>query len=192
MNIYDFDGTIYDGDSTVDFFLFVLKNQPSLMRYLPRQAKGFLLYGLKRIDKRQLKEHFFAFLAGIDTDKWLPAFWEQHAGKIYPWYSAQQQADDVIISASPEFLLQPICQKLGINHLIASRVDVRTGKFLGANCRGREKVVRLQEELGIARCDQFYSDSTSDLPLAQIAEQAFLIKKGQITEWVVAESKICP
>lgn len=38
MNVYDFDGTIYDGDSSVDFFLYALKRMPSLIRYAPRQA----------------------------------------------------------------------------------------------------------------------------------------------------------
>ena len=57
MNVYDFDGTIYDGDSTVDFFLFVLKKKPSLLLNVPRQAFGFVLYGLKQIEKTQLKEY---------------------------------------------------------------------------------------------------------------------------------------
>ena len=77
---------------------------------------------------------------------------------------------------------------LGIQRLIASRVDARTGKFIGPNCRGQEKVVRLKEEFGIDRFDRFYSDSTSDLPLAQLAQQAFLIRKGQITPWDIPKS----
>lgn len=32
-NIYDFDKTIYDGDSTVDFFLFCLKREPILILF---------------------------------------------------------------------------------------------------------------------------------------------------------------
>ena len=97
----------------------------------------------------------------------------------------QQKPDDMIISASPEFLLKPICEKLGIQHLIASKVDVRTGKFSGENCRGKEKVRRLAAEYGSAYIDQFYSDSHSDLPLAQLADQAFLVKKGSVTKWEI-------
>ena len=51
MNVYDFDGTIYDGDSTVDFYVFALKKKPSLISYGPKQAWGFLLYLLKKINK---------------------------------------------------------------------------------------------------------------------------------------------
>lgn len=185
MNVYDFDGTIYDGDSTVDFFLFALSKKPSLLLNVPRQAVGFLLYGLKRIKKTELKEYFFSFLSGIDTDELLVSFWEHHQGKIFPWYGAQQEFDDIIISASPEFLLKPICQKLGINHLIASPVDPKSGKFFGENCRGEEKVRRLAAEYNVIHIDKFYSDSKSDLPLARISDQAFMVKKGMLTRWDV-------
>lgn len=47
MNVYDFDGTIYNGDSTIDFFLYALKRNPSVLRYLPKQVWGFVLYGIK-------------------------------------------------------------------------------------------------------------------------------------------------
>ena len=183
MNVYDFDGTIYDGDSSVDFFLYALKQKPSLLRYIPRQAWGFLLYGLKRISKTELKEYFFSFLSGMDAERLAEDFWNQNQHKIYEWYLDQQQPDDIIISASPEFLLKPICQRLGVQHLIASTVDVQSGKFSGENCRGEEKVQRLAKEYNITQIDNFYSDSHSDLPLAQIANNAFLIVNGNARKW---------
>jgi len=183
MNVYDFDGTIYDGDSTVDFFWFALKHKPSIICYVPKQMLGFFLYGMKRINKTKLKEHFFSFLSGIDAEQLTKAFWSQNQHKIYNWYLEQQLPDDIIISASPEFLLKPICAQLGIGRLIASKVDVQSGKFFGNNCYGKEKICRLAIEQHITHIDKFYSDSRSDLPLAQIADHAFLIKKGMVTEW---------
>lgn len=183
MNVYDFDGTIYHGDSTVDFFLFALRRNPGLIRYVPKQATGFLLYGLKRIGKTELKEAFFAFLAGIDTQTLAEDFWAQNESKIFPWYRDQQQPEDILISASPEFLLKPICRRLGIRHLIASKVDEKTGKFSGGNCRGEEKVRRLAAEYHVTHIDRFYSDSHSDLPLAQIADEAYLVKNSAVSHW---------
>lgn len=183
MNVYDFDGTIYDGDSSVDFFLYVLKQRPSVLRYTPKQAWGFLLYGLKQISKTELKEYFFGFLSSIDAEKLTEDFWNYNRCKIYKWYLDQQQQDDIIISASPEFLLKPICQRLGIHHLIASKVDARSGKFSGENCHGAEKVQRLSTEYHVTQIDNFYSDSYSDLPLAQIAGKAFLIVNGNMRKW---------
>lgn len=185
MNVYDFDGTIYDGDSTIDFFLFALKHKPSLLWYGPKQAWGFFLYGLKKISKTELKEYFFSFLSGIDAEKMTEAFWDKNHDKIYKWYLDQKQSDDIIISASPEFLLKPICRRLEIRHLIASKVNAQSGKFDGKNCRGEEKVLRLAEVYQVSHVDNFYSDTHSDLPLAEIADKAFLVDRGMIKEWKV-------
>lgn len=183
MNVYDFDGTIYSGDSTVDFFRYALRRAPSLLRYLPKQLWGFVLYGTKRIDKTEFKEYFFSFLPAINAKELTEAFWDRNQHKILDWYRRQQKEDDIVISASPDFLLRPICDKLGIHTLIASAVDPETGRFTGKNCRGPEKVRRLEAEYGITHIDCFYSDSLSDLPLAELADSAFLVQKGVITEW---------
>ena len=185
MNIYDFDGTIYSGDSTVDFVLYSLKKHPALCRFLPGTGWAFALYALKKIDKTAMKERFYRMLSGYDAEGLLEEFWDKHQHKIFHWYPGQHQDTDIIISASPEFLLKPICRQLGIQHLIASRVDSRTGKYTGKNCWGPEKPIRLKEELGYTHCDNFYSDSYSDQPLAEIADKAFIVEKdGSITDWI--------
>lgn len=185
MNVYDFDGTIYNGDSTVDFFLYVLKRNPSVLLYLPKQAWGFILYRTKRIDKTELKEHFFSFLSAINTEVLAEAFWNRNQDRIFDWYLKQQNEDDIIISASPKFLLRPICSRLGVRNLIASEVDPKSGAFTGENCHGQEKVRRLESEYNVTHIDRFYSDSRSDLPLAKIADKAFLVDKGMVSEWKI-------
>lgn len=184
MNIYDFDETIYGSDSTMDFIFFSIKKYPSLIRYLPIQGLAFLkYYVLKMTDKTAMKEQFYRIFQGYDAEALLEEFWDTHQHKIFDWYKNQQEETDIVISASPEFLLKPICQRLGIRCLIASRVDPKTGKYTGLNCHGPEKVVRLKQELGFAHCDKFYSDAYSDQPLADIADQAFLIVDGKVTPW---------
>ena len=89
----------------------------------------------------------------------------------------------MIISASPEFLLAPICKKLEIKHLIASKVDSKSGKYSGVNCHGKEKVRRFYEEFSDGEIDKFYSDSFSDTPMAEISKKAFLVNGNKITEW---------
>lgn len=183
MNVYDFDKTIYRGDSTVDFFLFALRRRPALVRFLPKQAWGFICYGLGILDKTHLKETFFSFLSAIDTVPLVQDFWQKNEHKIHRWYREGQQEDDVVISASPAFLLAPICHRLGVRHLIASEVDPHTGRFHGANCHGQEKVRRLTAEYGDCRIDCFYSDSLSDLPLARMATKAFRVVRGKVQNW---------
>ena len=183
MNVYDFDGTIYNGDSTIDFFLYALKRKPALLRFLPKQFWGMILYVTKRVDKTRFKEYFFCFLSTINAEELTEAFGNQNQDKICDWYLNQQKQDDLINSASPKFLLMPICRRLRISHLIASEIDSQTGMFTGENCRGQEKVRRLAVEYNVTHIDCFYSDSHSDLPLAKIANKAFLVRKDVIKEW---------
>ena len=187
MNIYDFDGTLYSGDSTMDFLKYSFKKHPGLVRFLPAMGIAALQhYAFKSIDKTAMKETFYRLFTAYDAEGLLEEFWDKHEKNIFPWYPGkQQQADDIIISASPEFLLQPICKRLGIQHMMASRVDSKTGKYTGKNCWGPEKPIRLKDQIGITHCDNFYSDSYSDQPLAEIADKAFIVEKdGSITDWI--------
>lgn len=184
MNVYDFDETIYDGDSTRDFYFYTLKKKRSILKYLPKQAYYFALFALGVITKTQFKEKFYTFFKSIEnTDAFLDEFWNEKQKNIKTWYKENRREDDIIISASPYFLLLPICERLGIKHLLASNVDKHTGEYDGENCYGEEKVKRLDEYMKDCRIDSFYSDSYSDTPLARRAERAFLVKGNELHEW---------
>lgn len=181
MNTYDFDKTIFYPDSSVTFVRWYLRRHPlTLLCWLPRMAVISLLYLIKAISKETLKENIFSFVRGIDDiDAVLKLYWDTHEDRIAPWYLAQRKADDIVISASPEFVVKPMCDRLGIE-LIASPMDKRTGKMYGANCHGEEKVRRFYEAHPDAVTEAFYSDSLSDTPMARIAHKAYLIvDKGQ-------------
>jgi len=183
MNVYDFDRTIYDGDSSIDFYLFVLCRKPYLIALFPLQAWGAALYFLGIHSKEKMKELYFIFTRFIPVQRTVLSFWDKNCKKIKSWYMRQKQDSDVIISASPDFLLEPlVCSYLGVT-LIASRFDESTGKYIGKNCFGEEKVVRLYSIYPAAAIDNFYSDSHADTPLAHIAKNAFLVHGNIIIEW---------
>ncbi len=184
MNVYDFDGTVYRGDSSVDLYIFCLLRHPNILSRLPSQMGAFFRYKRKKCNKTAMKEVFFSYLEKIpDIDHELELFWKKHEKKMYAWYLEAKRADDVIISASPEFLLAPICERLGLPAPIGSAVDKKTGKFARKNCHDAEKVTRFREIHGNAAIDRFYSDSRSDSPLAALAGEAFFIKKGKPEPW---------
>ncbi|MBQ2614527.1 MAG: HAD-IB family phosphatase [Clostridia bacterium] len=184
MYAYDFDKTIYDGDSTADFITWCVRKKPSLAFRLIPGGVSFGGYLLKQWEKTRFKEKLYQFLAGIPAvEAWVEEFWDSHQENIKSWYLAQQKEDDVIISASPEFLLRPICERLGIRHLLASKVDIHTGMYLGINCHGEEKVRRFRQVFGDAAIEAFYSDSFSDAPMANIAQSAFLVDGDALIPW---------
>lgn len=185
MNVYDFDKTIYNGDSTAHFYFYCLHHQPKIAVWLPYQGISFLMYALRLYTKTQFKERFYKFFKSVDNiEAEVESFWDEKLGNIKKWYLKNQKADDVIISASPEFLLRPACKRLGIKSLIASRVDMYNGKYTGLNCWGGEKVKRLREEMGDVKYEFFYTDSYSDSPLAELAEkESFIVKGEELLPW---------
>lgn len=100
-----------------------------------------------------------------------------------PWYLERKKPDDVIISASPDFIVRPACERLGIGHLIATTVDPHTGEFLSENNRGEEKVRRFKAEFGNAPIEHFYSDSLSDAPMARLAAHSFFVRGELLYPW---------
>ncbi len=185
MNCYDFDKTIYKNDSSTDFYLFCLFRYKKIFRRLPRQIVAFIRhYVTHSITKTKMKEIFYEYFMDIpDMDAALSSFWAKNLNKVKPFYKAQQKNDDVIISASPTFFLEPACKALGIRYLIASPVDAETGKHTGENCHGKEKVRRFRELFPDALVEEFYSDSYSDTPMAEVAQKAFLVKGDKIMPW---------
>lgn len=186
MNIYDFDNTIYKGDSTADFYIYSLIKHPKIVCTFPRLIKAFAkFYILKKGTKTEFKEKMYSFLQYCNTKKDVEDFWKSHIKNIKGWYIEQQKNDDIIISASPQFLLETPCKILGINTLIASNVHPTTGKYSGENCHGEEKVNRLYNKYPkTIIVDEFYSDSYSDTPLAKLAKNSFMVKGDKITNWV--------
>lgn len=182
INIYDFDETIYDGDSSIDFFKYALSKNKKCFLITPKLIIAIILYLLKIKEKEYLKSIFFSFVKYFDNiDLIVKNFWQLNDKKIKKFYLKQRNKNDIIISASPEFLLKPVAQKYNFQ-LIATLVDTSTGKIVGKNCYGEEKVNRLIKT-GIKQFDKFYSDSLSDTPLSKLAKEAYIVKKEKIIKW---------
>lgn len=184
MNVYDFDKTIYNGDSTIDFYFYCLKKYPKVVFCLPKQLIAAMKYKIKISDKTKFKEEFYCFLEKVpNIDYEVGSFWNENEYKIKNWYKEKRKEDDVVISASPEFLLSEICVRIGIRNLIASKVNKKTGAYLGTNCYGKEKARRFYEKFPNGVIDEFYSDSYSDEPMAKVAMNSFIVSKNKIEKW---------
>ena len=184
MNVYDWDNTIYRQDSTANFVLWLYVHRPLTLLSIPRTVGCGILYGLHLMKKQTFKEnlyHMFWFVK--DMDGTVDEFVESHMNHVKQFYLEQQREDDIVISASPEFTIKKFCEKLGIQNVMASVVDPKTGKYTGMNCHGEEKVRRFNELYKGKKIDAFYSDSLSDTPLANLAEKAYLVKGDKIVDW---------
>ncbi len=183
INVYDFDNTIYRGDSSFDFFRHCAVKYPRALLSALASAPAMIALTLGLIDKTRAKQRFYRYLRHVpDVKQEVELFWMTHDKNLKDWYFDQKQPDDLIISASPVFLIEPIARRLGLK-LIASRVDAATGRYEGVNCHGQEKVRRMRELYPEVRIARFYSDSMNDSPLARLAEEAFLVKDDLISPY---------
>ena len=90
VNVYDFDDTIYRGDSTLDFWKFCTRRHPKVLLSLPRVGVSFCRYLFGRCGKTAFKEVFFSFLRFVpDVEAEVSAFWNEHESKIQHWYLPQ-------------------------------------------------------------------------------------------------------
>ena len=178
MNIYDFDNTIFDGDSSFKFFKYSLKRHSFLvLKSLIKSLKDCLKYIFGKSDLGNIKSTIFSFVKDIDNlDEYIDLFIIKNMSNIKKFYLDNQKDNDVIISASFEFIIKPFCEKLGIKNVIATKYDIHKGKIIGKNCKGKEKIVRFSEYYNKEDVECAYSDSLSDLPMFEIAKQAYLVE----------------
>ena len=191
-NVYDFDGTLYKGDVSKDFYCFAIRRVPKALIELPRFLLYSTFYQLGIISKKTLKECFFRFLRHVPSiEEIVREFWKSHQSKIKRFYYAIKTEQDIIISASPDFLLNPLEDLLGVVKAIATKVDKYTGKLWSENCYGEEKVRRFLKEFPDAAIRYFYSDNRSDQPLCLLAKKSYFVRGNRIIPWKNASNENC-
>jgi HAD superfamily hydrolase (TIGR01490 family) len=187
---FDFDGTITRRDTLIEFIRFSQGNI--------RFALGFLLYSpwlvaykLRLYPNWQAKQkiftHFFGGMPYAEFQQTCLRFFLQR-GDALVYEEARQcirrhlaQGDEVVmISASVEDWVRPFAESLGVQQVLATRVEVSdrgalTGRFLGRNCYGAEKVARLRTLYPdrAAYTLTAYGDSRGDRELLADADQAY-------------------
>ena len=181
MNLYDFDGTIYDGDTCKDLIIFGLKKYPfitlkSLVSALDTNVK--CKYGKTTFEK--VKEKLLSFIFEIPNYKdFINDFVKTHLKKIKPWYLKQQTKNDVIVSASYDLWINEFAKELNIKYVVATKVNDK-GKIIGRNCKGKEKVFRIKKLFPNKRFIKSFSDSSSDIPILELSSKSYVVENNNI------------
>ncbi len=178
MNLYDFDNTIIKGDSSVKLIKYSFFRHPIMLIISSIKA---LKEVIKGSSLGSIKSELFSFVKKIpDLDSYINKFILKNKKHIKKFYLERQKENDVVISASFDFIIVPFCHSLGIKNVIATKYDTKKGCIIGKNCKGEEKVKRFKEVYKDAKVFEAYSDSLSDLPMFKLAKKAYLVKNEQI------------
>jgi HAD superfamily hydrolase (TIGR01490 family) len=193
--VFDFDRTLYHGFSAIDFWIFFLKKHPASFIYFFYQIFCAILYFFGIISPESFKEKILIFFKNKtkeEVQQLVKEFWQKNFKKINQ--EVRQALDDnkkegltiVCISASYNFILNEIREKLGIYQILSTTYDFNSKKIVGYNCKGENKVKLLKEWVQKEynamdfTVQKAYSDSRVDLPLLRLAREGFFVKRGKI------------
>ena len=185
---FDFDGTITKKDTLLEFIRF---SKGSFRFYL-----GFFInlpylvaFKLGVISNQSAKEKILRFFFHDTPVSVFKEYCEKFSKQVLPRLIRPKALEEierlkqnntivVVVSASPENWIVNWTKSLQLE-LIASRLEVKngklTGKILGKNCHGDEKVSRINQIYDLT--DYYivaaYGDSLGDKPMLQLAKKAY-------------------
>jgi HAD superfamily hydrolase (TIGR01490 family) len=201
LAIFDVDYTLTSKETLGEFLKFMIKKDPGLFLHVPKSLGAAFLYAIGVFSAQKAKEHFLAFVDGIEEEKLqelVKEFYETSLINIF--YSdaidmirklKAEGCKVILISASAEFYLNELYGIEEVDKIIGTKFKVVNGKQTriidGENCKGDAKVVRLMEYLKEEKMDvdfknsYMFSDSLSDSPLFHLVGHPYLInyKKKQ-------------
>lgn len=179
LDIYDFDHTLFPMDSGSRFYIYCLFHYPWILIFFPYQLFFGLLMIFHIINMTVFKRYFFCFVQLIPLEEAVKKFWDKHEKTLFPWFKERTRYA-VVISASPDFLLNEISKRLKFDCLICTVHDKKTGKIIGENCRDEEKIRRFHEKFPNAKVIDVYSDSIKhDKAIFSLGENCWHIVKGE-------------
>ena len=134
----------------------------------------------------QFKSVLFGEMAKrFDLEREAALFWqsEKTKAKLGKWFETRPRDLPIVIaSASPEFELQYAAKLLGVKTLIGTRCDAKTGRLIGKNCKGEEKLRRIAEVVGAFEIRAMYTDDAkADGPLLARAEEGYIVTHGKLS-----------
>lgn len=195
LAIFDVDFTLTKRETLMEFYLFMLKKEPRLLKHMPRSLMSAFFYVLKIYDAGKAKENFIRFVNGIkenEMEEHVKEFYEKRLSNIL-YKDAVSMMKKLkgegckvfLISASPEFYLKELYSIKEVDKVIGTIFHCDNGvhrtRISGENCKGEEKVKRLKEVLREEKIEvdfknsYMFSDSLSDLPLFNLVGKPYLI-----------------
>ncbi len=186
VNVYDFDNTIYDGETLIDYIMYYIKHDPRIWKYVPKLLFIAFKDACHLFTVEEAIKAYASFLEGYYIKLENPAenivdFWDKNEKKIKPWYAEVQKESDIIVSGTLDFILEEIAKRIGFKRYVGSSIDENTGKFRRL-CFLDNKVKYFRELFPDAEIENFYTDSLNDKAMMDISENVYLVKKDKITK----------
>ncbi|MGZ3853268.1 MAG: HAD-IB family hydrolase [Bacteroidia bacterium] len=185
---FDFDGTITNKDTLLEFIKFT-KGWFQFYSGLALNLTYLIAYRLRIISNQTAKEKILKFFFYNTPVQKFEEYCKRFSHRLLPSLLRPEALTEirrlkeenvlvVIVSASPENWIKNWANENELG-LIASRLEVSngliTGKIVGKNCAGDEKVSRIKQAFDLSRFNIIaaYGDTSGDKPMLRLANRSF-------------------
>lgn len=173
---FDFDGTITYKDT---MFMYLKFYDPAKFRLqFLKHVPLFILLKLKLAETEKVKKSFIGSILKGQTkekiEKKAQEFFEHNYPKIVRENAMdfiknidRNNTQSLLVTASLDIWTKPFADALQMQ-LVSTRAEFKngvfTGNFIGKNCNGKEKLVRIKEQIDNSKYDKIiaFGDTSGD------------------------------
>jgi HAD superfamily hydrolase (TIGR01490 family) len=182
---FDFDGTLTYKDTMFMYLKFYdpIKFQIQFLKHVPL----FVLLKLKLAETEKVKKSFIGSILKGQTqekiEKKSRQFFEEHYPKIIRENALdfiqnidRDNTQSLLVTASLDIWAKPFADAFKMQ-LVSTKAEfqngVFTGNFIGKNCNGKEKLVRIEAEISNHKYDKIiaFGDTSGDKPMLKWANE---------------------
>lgn len=182
---FDFDGTLTYKDTMFMYLRFYdpVKFRLQFLKHIPL----FVLLKLKLADTEKVKKSFIGSILKGQTQEKIEKKSNQFFEHYYPKIIRENALDfisnidrehtqSLLVTASLDIWAKPFADAFQME-LVATRAEFKngvfTGNFLGKNCNGKEKLIRIQAEITNRKYDKIiaFGDTSGDRQMLQWANE---------------------
>jgi HAD superfamily hydrolase (TIGR01490 family) len=209
LALFDLDNTLLSGDSDYEWAQFLIERGVlGRAEYEAKNELFFSQYKAGTLDIHEFLEFQLAPLARHpreELDEWHGEFMRTRIEPIIRPKGVElvrrHRRDKhlcAIVTSTNTFITAPIAREFGVDHLVATGLEVRDGRFTGkpsgTPCFREGKITCVEEWLA----DQgrilasftaiwFYSDSQNDLPLLEYATHPVVVDPDEVLRGVAVK-----
>ncbi|MCJ7932703.1 MAG: haloacid dehalogenase-like hydrolase [Chryseobacterium sp.] len=182
---FDFDGTLTYKDTMFMYLKFYdsTKYRIQFLRHVPL----FILLKLKLAETEKVKKSFIGSILKGQTQEKIEMKSKQFFEHHYPHIVRENALDfiknidrnntqSLLVTASLDIWVKPFAEELKME-LVSTRAEFKngvfTGNFVGKNCNGKEKLIRIKEEINDSKYDKIiaFGDTSGDRPMLKWANE---------------------
>jgi phosphatidylglycerophosphatase C len=212
LAIFDFCETLVNFQTADEYILYVARKEKINVK--KKEIIRRMLQRLRLLSGKRNKEFILEYIKNVDFDK-LQRYSKNYTDEYIRtnenievvekllWHKAKGHIT-IIVSGGYKNYIDMYAEIYGVDYVIATEMEIDnnkiTGKIVGLDCMGKNKLVKINNNLNLENFDldnsYVYSDHESDMPIFSLVGNPFAVSSETTPPlWAVknniSQLKIC-